>query len=516
MARKTVLDPTAGKTSIAKRIRDFIQGPSDEGLIHKVKDMGGFMPMYQNSIWQSGAALNPMRMASEIPSLLRDPIISAAINLLMGTCFSINQDQRVFWVRSKYPILVEELEKFHTETLLQKRILTLGYNVVVWGNVPIKLIYDKDNRLVQFKFIGDYNLVVPIIVSGQVVGYLVEGEYHYPLEYVFAQSQYNHDLGGPLGHGIVKFGTMAYGGSAGGNVMNRSGGGYSTQGLQAVGHYDIENEFTLAPSYIANAIRPWRNIKIIEDALLLARLDQSNYFRIFTVNVGSSVDSKPAIRILNYYRSLFKKVRRVSYDSSGMSSQGGGNEFEVILPKTNAQGGVEGTDVGGQCLRGSTRIRLSSGRTPTIVEMFADKLTYTNDCVYSVSLSMKSEMIPITDIICNRRNAQFVRVFIDTGEYFDCTPDHPCYTSDSKYIPAANLTTSSKLVKVGGMLLPGSRLRMRGLRRCRSSPVRKMLMIWSLVLCRIISPYRAALSCIILMLRLSKILTFSISVYLLH
>ncbi len=346
---KSILDPSAGKKSIPARIRRFIQGPQDdaEDLIQKVRD-GAITPRYQNSIWnwQSGANANGMGFASEIPNMLRDPVISSAVNLLMTTCFQLSPEQKIFWVKSKYAAVTEELEKFHTDILMQKRILDLGYNIVIWGNLPIKLIYDKNNVLSQLKFIGDYNKVVPIIISGKTIGHLVNGEYHYPLQYVFAQSQYNHDFGGPLGHGLIKLGNLSYG-SAGGAVMNLSKGGVNGSPYGDT-ELEIENEFALAPSYVANAVRPWRNIKIIEDALLLARLDQSNYFRIFTVNVGPSVDSKSAIRVLNYYRSLFKKVRRVSYDSSGMSQQGGGAEFEVIIPKTNQQGGVDVTDVGGQ------------------------------------------------------------------------------------------------------------------------------------------------------------------------
>jgi hypothetical protein len=103
----------------------------------------------------------------------------------------------------------------------------------------------------------------------------------------------------------------------------------------------------IAPSYLSTAARPWKNINIIEDALLLNRMDQSNYYRIFSVMVGGSVHSKSAIRTLNYYRNLFKKHRTVSYGASGMDSKGVGQDFEVIIPKTANQG-VEVTNVGGE------------------------------------------------------------------------------------------------------------------------------------------------------------------------
>jgi hypothetical protein len=100
----------------------------------------------------------------------------------------------------------------------------------------------------------------------------------------------------------------------------------------------LQNEFTYANSYLGQASKPWRNVNVIEDALLLNRMDQSNYYRIISVNVGAQVYSKSAIQVLNYYRNLFKKVRRVNYDSDGMSSRGIGQKFEVIVPQTQNQG----------------------------------------------------------------------------------------------------------------------------------------------------------------------------------
>jgi hypothetical protein len=108
----------------------------------------------------------------------------------------------------------------------------------------------------------------------------------------------------------------------------------------------FQNEFTYANSYLGAASKPWRNVNIIEDALLLNRMDQSNYYRIISVNVGGQVYSKSAIQVLNYYRNLFKKVRRVSYDSDGMSSRGNNQNFEVIIPQTQNQG-VNVQNIGG-------------------------------------------------------------------------------------------------------------------------------------------------------------------------
>jgi hypothetical protein len=445
-ANKRLLDQRAGKHSLIARIRNFIQGPTDEELIEKVRDLGGISPTYQNSIWngQNGYGMSGMGYAAEIPNLLKDPVVASAVNLLMTTCFQSSADQKIFWPVSKYEVITQALEKFHAATLMQSRILPLGYNVIVWGNLPIKLFYNKDNVLSQFKFIGDYNSVIPIIISGKVIGYLVEGEYHYPMEYVFAQAQYNHDLGGPFSNGLIKIGSAAYG-SAGNAVMNLSGGGMYGQNATDTDELVIENEFTLAPSYVANAVRPWRNIKIIEDALLLARLDRSNYFRIFTVNVGSSVTSKAAIQVLNYYRSLFKKARHISYDSNGMASQGGSSEFEVVIPKTNMGGAVDVTDVGGQCLRGNTLIPFKDGEAYEIRYIFEHRDDFIGRQVYTRIHGGSVVLTTLMDVYDSRKDASFVRVELSTLGSFECTADHPCLLHDGTYKPAGALVQNDLL-----------------------------------------------------------------------
>jgi hypothetical protein len=109
----------------------------------------------------------------------------------------------------------------------------------------------------------------------------------------------------------------------------------------------VFNEFTYAPSYLSAAYKPYKNIKIIEDALLLARLDQSNFKRFIMVYVGDNVTSKNADTLYSFYRALIKEARRVSFDSDGlMQNVGNGSEFEIILPTSTRQN-VEVKDIGG-------------------------------------------------------------------------------------------------------------------------------------------------------------------------
>jgi hypothetical protein len=234
------------------------------------------------------------------------------------------------WVVSPHETIKKNLDEFHETVNMQQFILTLGFNLLLWGNLPFKHFFNSTGQFVNFTPIPDFTGVTPIVVSGKTLGFIVNGEFCYPYEFSFAQLEYIKNLGGIYKNNFVQISS-----------------GFNDGNLDGIMGTDFQNEFVIAPSYLSTAARPWKNINIIEDALLLNRMDQSNYYRIFSVNVGGSVHSKSAIRTLNYYRNLFKKVRRVSYDASGMSSSGSGQEFEVIVPKTQNQS-VEVTNVGGE------------------------------------------------------------------------------------------------------------------------------------------------------------------------
>jgi hypothetical protein len=266
---------------------------------------------------------NKNNVYRDIPQMLQDPIIASCVAVVMETAFQPTEDDAIVRVSSPYKKVAEELEDFHREYEMDSAILTTGFNTLVYGNVPIKIEYDNQMQFVRYQFIPSFTDVTPIIISNRVLGFMYQGEFYDPFEFSYAQHLYYRDLGG---------------------VSKR----VSTN-AKITGKPDdaIENEFVIAPSYLSAAVRPWRNVKIIEDALLLQRMDVSNYMRIIGVHVGDNVFSKNAVKLMNFYRQVFKKVRRASYDGDGMSSSSFGNEFEVILPTTSSQS-VDVKDIGGQ------------------------------------------------------------------------------------------------------------------------------------------------------------------------
>jgi len=297
------------KITIPQRVKHFIFPEETEDLFKKVEDYNNFANYSLDMSLSSRSVLNNLK---DVPSMLGDPICSSAVKCVMQTSFQPDNEGKLFVLNSPFDSITKELKNFHNDINADNIILTTAYNLLLWGQLPWKHHFNGQGVLERVSPIPDFTQVTPVVISGKIVGFLnEEGNYVPSYEYTYSQLDFYKNLGGN-----------------------------SQQMYLTVGDNEqsFKNEFQYTDSYLSSASKPWRNVNIIEDGLLLNRMDQSNYYRIISVNVGGQVYSKSAIQVLNYYRNLFKKVRRINYDSNGMSSRGNGQEFEVIVPQTQNQG----------------------------------------------------------------------------------------------------------------------------------------------------------------------------------
>ena len=310
------------KETIPQKVKHFLFPEKDEELFKEVEEYNNFANYALDSSYSSRSILNALK---DVPSMIEDPICSSAVKCVMQTAFQTNSENKLFKLVTPSTLIENELNQFHQDIDADNFLLTDGFNCLLWGQLPWKHVYNKEGVLERILPVPDFTSVTPVIISGKTIGFIDEENNFVPsYMYTYSQLEYYKNLGGNTNS---RFMTI---------------GGTTDKDTEM-----FQNEFSYANSYLGSASKPWRNVNIIEDALLLARMDQSNYYRIISVNVGGQVYSKSAIQVLNYYRNLFKKVRRVNYDSNGMSSRGNGQEFEVIVPKTQNQG-VEIQNVGGE------------------------------------------------------------------------------------------------------------------------------------------------------------------------
>ena len=189
--------------------------------------------------------------------------------------------------------------------------LFLGFNTMVYGNVPIKPMYNEKYKMSMFTVIPDYSLVLPYVVGNNTIGYKFNDKYYFPHEFVYAQLQHYKDM----------------------NFLPNQYVSYQSE------KSFIRNEFIPSPSYLSDAFRPFRVIRMIEDALLYQRLDRSQYFRIIKVKMRGDMTSKSNVKTLQFYRAIFKNVRRMSFQD-GITSVPNvfGREYEVVIPENENLG----------------------------------------------------------------------------------------------------------------------------------------------------------------------------------
>lgn len=100
--------------------------------------------------------------------------------------------------------------------------------------------------------------------------------------------------------------------------------------------------------------------------------------------------------------------------------------------------------LGEACLTGDTRIKLLDGTSKTLEELYNSKAE--NFYVYSVD--ERGNIVPgkADSVVLTRKNAEILKVTLDNGEYFKCTPDHKIMLRDGSYKEAQDLKEGDALM----------------------------------------------------------------------
>ncbi len=99
---------------------------------------------------------------------------------------------------------------------------------------------------------------------------------------------------------------------------------------------------------------------------------------------------------------------------------------------------VEGDSAGG-CWDGDTKIALTDGRNLSFKNLIEeDKIGKKNFC-YTMRDDGHINIAPILNSRITKKNAQVIKIILDTGDELICTPDHLFRLVDGSYIPAYKL-----------------------------------------------------------------------------
>lgn len=249
----------------------------------------------------------------------------------------------------------------------------------------------------------------------------------------------------------------------------------------------IANGIVVHNSMIEGARRVWKQLSLMEDAMLIHRIMRAPEKRIFYTDIGNI----PPTEVDAYMQKMMDKMKKVPY----MDEQSGEYNLRFNLQnmvedyyipvrggdsgtKIDTLGGMEwtGTEdieylrnklmaalkipkaflgyeegISGKatlaCIVPETKIPLLDGKTKTVLELIDDYNNGVRNYVYSIDETTK-------DIVSGeikwagftRMNVDVIRVHLDNGKYIDCTPDHKFMTREGEWVESKDLMENQSLM----------------------------------------------------------------------
>ncbi len=106
---------------------------------------------------------------------------------------------------------------------------------------------------------------------------------------------------------------------------------------------------------------------------------------------------------------------------------------------------VEGDSAGG-CFSPQTLISLIDTRTLSFLELIAEQEAGKQNFCYTIDCNGEIAIGEIKNVRRTKQNAEVVKITLDNGEDFICTPDHCFMLRDGSYKPADQLTPEDSLM----------------------------------------------------------------------
>jgi len=253
-----------------------------------------------------------------------------------------------------------------------------------------------------------------------------------------------------------------------------------------ISHFRLLSDYNYLPygrSYLEPARKIFKQLNLMEDAMLIHRIVRAPEKRTFYINVGNI----PPNEVEQYMQKTINKMKKTPYidqktgeynlkynvqniledfyipvrgnDTSTKIETTKGLDYAAIddvnylkeklfaaLRVPKAYLGYE-ADLSGKCISPDTLIPLLDGRIITVDEIINEFNNGIKNYVYSLD-ETTNNIVPgeIEWAGFTRLNTQVLRVWLDNKKYIDCTPDHKFLTRDGEWKEAQDLKESESLM----------------------------------------------------------------------
>ena len=369
-----------------------------------------------------------------------DPEINAALDILAEFCTQKLKGGKspfeVQWrskaTNSEVRILGEYLQQWCKLQSFETRIFRIVRNTYKYGDCFF--IRDPENQ--KWSYV-DPSKIVKVIVN--------ESEGREPEQYIIKDlapnfmnlvaTQLTPNINPRQGSGGFTSGMGGVGtqqGSAGASSGSRYGLTETEYAIDAeyVVHLSLseglDNNFPFGNSLLENIFKVYKQKELLEDAILIYRIQRAPERRIFYIDVGNM----PSHMAMAYVERVKNEIHQ-----RRIPSQSGGGQ-NVIDSAYNPL-----------CLDLQTQIPLLDGRTLTLAELIKEFEAGKENWAYSCNPDT-GEVVPgvINWAGITRKNTEVIKLTFDNGKELICTPDHKIPVFGRGFVDAKDLTIDDSLI----------------------------------------------------------------------
>lgn len=408
----------------------------------------------------------------EYEAMTNEVTIQAAIELYADDATQVDtKSEKIIGVSSDDKTLQQDLNDFLESVNVESSVWNWAYAVAQYGDFFIKLHVDESDNSIHIDDSIDPASVIDLFEQGQRVGFAEEDTSDY--------KNLKHKSN-PNGLDLIIYSPDRFV-----HFMIKRSSEYDNLEIPIQDETDengdpLIRKFTIVRgiSMVEGVRSIYRMLQLLEDSLITARVTKAEYIRVFNIEVGDSTP-KQAAETVNTAKNLFDSkatfdTRNNTYRSDKIYRPMGDPVFN---PTRNGKGALSIESIGGdfqvkdiadldyfknklfsglkipsaylgyeECFRYDTKVTLLNGSTYEIGYMAEHPEDFIGLGI--LSCSPNGEIIPtrIVHVKQTRKNATFVRVHLDNGEYIDVTPDHLMMMRDGSFQEAGSLSEGDSLM----------------------------------------------------------------------
>lgn len=367
---------------------------------------------------------NRIERYNQYEQMDQDSEINACLDILADFCTQVNEENHTSFriefhdepTDNELKVIKEQLQQWYNINEFDKRIFKLFRNTIKYGDQ----VFIRDPETFKLNWV-DMSKVVKVIVNesaGKEPEQYVIKDININLQNLtvtqvsVSDVSVNHpQVGGPNGSYTQPNQPYA-GGSRFDHKINED-----AIEAQHVVHFSLTEgldvNWPFGNSVLENIFKVFKQKELIEDAMLIYRIQRAPERRVFYIDVGN-MPSHLAMAFLERVKNEIHQRR---------------------IPS--------------QCLALDTKIPLLDGRTLPLQQIINEYDEGKKNWVYSCNPTT-GEIVPgpITWAGTTRSNTQVLKLTLDNGEKIICTPDHKFPILGKGFVEAQNL-------EIGESFIPG-------------------------------------------------------------